>query len=82
MQTCLCDILNYEILNDFLPKLHSTIENSEVIKIMIIIELECWLFPALSSFDQWKYSFIHSTTKKAQVTPHETFLWVWSRCSA
>lgn len=67
-----------------IPNLHSTIEKSEVIKIMIIIEwwlLECWLFPALSSFDHWKYSFIHSTTKKARVTPCETLLWVWSECS-
>lgn len=48
---------------------------------MTIIELECWLFPALSSFHQSKYSFIHSTTKKAQVTPREMLLWVWSRCS-
>lgn len=42
---------------------------------MIIIELECWLFPALSSFDQSKYK-VPSTTEKAQVTPRETLLWV------
>jgi len=56
-------------------------EKSEIIKIMIIIELECWLFPALSSFSQSKYGFIHSTTKKAQVTARKVLLWVWSRCS-
>lgn len=63
------------------PKLYSDIEKSEVIKIKIIIEVECWLFPILSSFGQSKYSFIHSKTKKAQLRPRETSLWVWSRCS-
>lgn len=39
------------------------------------------LVVSCSVFIQSKYSFIHSKTKEAQVTPCETSLWVWSRCS-